>query len=545
MIAPRILLTAAHCAQGTTASSWTAYTYRLTLYTDTPQDILYNVQRIYVHPQFDSNTMVNDVAIFILGEPGTNDGTYQPAFVKLNRDDATPAQGDATRAIGWGTTSSGGSISQTLLQVDLPALSTSSCMSAGYGSQVNYPSMVCAGETGKDTCQGDSGGPLFVQKNGEYYQIGITSWGYGCGTYPGVYSRVSNLVGWIDGIVNSEGGYANGTTYTTVPGQPTQTRTSTTTTRTVTRATQTYWTSTVCATPMAAIPDLGQANSEVSVAAGAAKLMDLKVTFRFNHSYPRDMTGTLYRNSDGTNIRLFSRQFCTTPKKLEITFDDNAVAADYDCANGGDSATILPKVALSTFAGSSPSGSWRLQVTDDLAVDSGLLMSWCIRMSFLGQQPTTTVTLPPTPTATIEPTPTIPTDCPPVPTNCPEIPPDVVVITETTTETTTATVTATRTATSVSISLSTITKTATATVNVPAPYPVTVTKSATVIAYVTLTKSATPVTKTATVVSLKTSTSFRTLTRTVLKAPGPVKTTTKGVRRALGGHALNLEIENV
>jgi secreted trypsin-like serine protease len=65
--------------------------------------------------------------------------------------------------------------------------------------------MVAAGGTGKDACQGDSGGPLFVArasdgdgKNGassvRYIQIGITSFGLGCGVepLPGVYTEVNN-----------------------------------------------------------------------------------------------------------------------------------------------------------------------------------------------------------------------------------------------------------------------------------------------------------------------------------------------------------------
>jgi secreted trypsin-like serine protease len=53
--------------------------------------------------------------------------------------------------------------------------------------------MVAAGETGKDTCQGDSGGPMFDLASGQYWQIGITSFGIGCGApgYPGVYSEVN------------------------------------------------------------------------------------------------------------------------------------------------------------------------------------------------------------------------------------------------------------------------------------------------------------------------------------------------------------------
>jgi secreted trypsin-like serine protease len=55
---------------------------------------------------------------------------------------------------------------------------------------------VCAGRTGKDACQGDSGGPLFaaIPNSTRVIQIGVTSWGIGCGAsgYPGVWAQVSN-----------------------------------------------------------------------------------------------------------------------------------------------------------------------------------------------------------------------------------------------------------------------------------------------------------------------------------------------------------------
>ncbi len=54
--------------------------------------------------------------------------------------------------------------------------------------------MVAAGSENLDTCQGDSGGPLFAKLDGAYRQIGITSFGFGCGApgFPGVYSEVNN-----------------------------------------------------------------------------------------------------------------------------------------------------------------------------------------------------------------------------------------------------------------------------------------------------------------------------------------------------------------
>lgn len=72
------------------------------------------------------------------------------------------------------------------------------------------PSMICAGDTlsgwNKDTCHGDSGGPLQIPhpRNECLFQVlGITSFGQGCAiaNTPGVYTRVSHYLNWIEDIV--------------------------------------------------------------------------------------------------------------------------------------------------------------------------------------------------------------------------------------------------------------------------------------------------------------------------------------------------------
>ncbi|KAJ8953244.1 hypothetical protein NQ318_015824, partial [Aromia moschata] len=69
-----------------------------------------------------------------------------------------------------------------LQEVNIPIWSNRDCKlkygPAAPGGIVDH--MLCAGQTNRDSCSGDSGGPLMIN-NGKWTQVGIVSWGIGCG----------------------------------------------------------------------------------------------------------------------------------------------------------------------------------------------------------------------------------------------------------------------------------------------------------------------------------------------------------------------------
>lgn len=108
LIAPNLLLTAAHCAFGSVAGSYEISTFRRDLSKTTAQERgnSYSVTKIYIHPNYDDAIPTNDVAVFVLSAP-TRYGTFAPQVIGINRDPNFPPAGAMARVIGWGDTADG------------------------------------------------------------------------------------------------------------------------------------------------------------------------------------------------------------------------------------------------------------------------------------------------------------------------------------------------------------------------------------------------------------------------------------------------------
>lgn len=210
LVASTWVLTAAHCvvdSDGTTPlppSSVSGYAGIHDL-TETSGAQLLDVVQVIVHESYDDVTSDNDVALLRLGTPLVPGPLVQP--VPLVPSDVGPLTGELAWVTGWGATMYQGPTSDVLLEVDVPILSNSDCEELFDTMEVEddwtTENMLCAGYDvgGKDSCQGDSGGPLVVDRsNTESWELaGVVSWGIDCATaLPGVYTRVSRYVGWIE-----------------------------------------------------------------------------------------------------------------------------------------------------------------------------------------------------------------------------------------------------------------------------------------------------------------------------------------------------------
>lgn len=202
LIRPDVVLTAAHCVTGTKPKELEVTVGR-TVLSEKRQGQLRNVTGIVPHPRYVKGDENYDLALLELAKPVTG---IAAVTLPTKGTDALLRPGAKATVIGWGNTDTElPNYPDRLLGVKVPLLAHAECKATypGYDKAVN----ICAGVEGKDSCQGDSGGPLFRKVAGRTYQIGIVSYGEGCGEQgaPGVYTSTSSARLW-DTLAESKEG---------------------------------------------------------------------------------------------------------------------------------------------------------------------------------------------------------------------------------------------------------------------------------------------------------------------------------------------------
>jgi len=212
LVAPQWVLTAAHCLEDPSGGYFAPSQVSLVLGEHDQRvndgfEQEMQVSRVIPHPDYDPSTSENDLALLELTTPATlNARVATVSLLTSPGEDGLVDPGDMVTVTGWGDTSDGGNLSPVLREVALPVESNADC-NARYGGGITS-SMLCAGYAagGKDSCQGDSGGPLVTSTgSGDWRQAGIVSFGTGCAlpNTPGVYTRVSSFVAWINAYIQA------------------------------------------------------------------------------------------------------------------------------------------------------------------------------------------------------------------------------------------------------------------------------------------------------------------------------------------------------
>uniref|UniRef100_A0A673WPP3 Transmembrane serine protease 15 n=1 Tax=Salmo trutta TaxID=8032 RepID=A0A673WPP3_SALTR len=195
------LVTAAHCVYGKNIhlSNWEAV---LGLHSRDSVDVLPSqtrkVDHIIMNKHYNRRTKDADIAMMHL-QTNVNFTDYiQP--ICLPGSDQQFVAGRKCFIAGWGAEVEQGTAANVLQQAVLPLVSRSECQKLLPEYNITAR-MVCAGysEGGVDSCQGDSGGPLMCEEDGHWVQVGVISFGVGCGRpqRPGVYALVSQFADWV------------------------------------------------------------------------------------------------------------------------------------------------------------------------------------------------------------------------------------------------------------------------------------------------------------------------------------------------------------
>ncbi|XP_019962080.1 trypsin-3 [Paralichthys olivaceus] len=191
LVHPQWVVTAAHCWRP--AHLMRVVLSEHNLYIQEGSEQVFGVEQLF-YQNYNSITFDNDIMLLKLNRPAQLNSYVQPAELPDNTTNPT-----VCTVSGWGVTQ----LYRPVLSPVLRAVDVSVykyCWYYYYWRRVT-PNMLCAGNRmgGKDSCQGDSGGPLMC--DGKF--VGIVSWGISCANpyYPGVYTKVSNYVQWIQDTI--------------------------------------------------------------------------------------------------------------------------------------------------------------------------------------------------------------------------------------------------------------------------------------------------------------------------------------------------------
>jgi secreted trypsin-like serine protease len=228
VVAPRVVLTAAHCVESLDHGGLTpAEDYALATGVTSPAEAkapdIFRVVEAHAFPGFDPGTLHGDAGILILDRP-----TTVPLLSLASAGDASLYTGGASvQLAGWGLTHANAKEEPSGLRTtSMVVQSAASCKAKthGYYSPFSPAAQMCTLDVpGKKSggCFGDSGGPTIgLRPDGTAVELGIISTGgEACSTKrPNVMTRTDFVSTWVaEWIAATEAG---GPRPTLAPGTP-------------------------------------------------------------------------------------------------------------------------------------------------------------------------------------------------------------------------------------------------------------------------------------------------------------------------------------
>mmetsp|Transcript_1238 Transcript_1238/g.1403 ORF Transcript_1238/g.1403 Transcript_1238/m.1403 type:complete len:290 (+) Transcript_1238:46-915(+) len=206
------VLTAAHCV--TNGGRYKIKVGSLDNRANSGGGKIYDTGAAMRFPGWNPDTISGDMALLPIIQDIAMDNVTFPIQLATPADNKWDEGNVDAFITGWGATKESGDGTNLLRWVDVPLTTNVEC--GKYYPKYNITqAMLCAGIIGpcdgpnqpkcKDSCHGDSGGPLAIKPEGTWIQVGVVSWGIGCGLPDryGVYGRVSYANKWISDTIGS------------------------------------------------------------------------------------------------------------------------------------------------------------------------------------------------------------------------------------------------------------------------------------------------------------------------------------------------------
>lgn len=201
------VLTAAHCVWRKPASTFHVTVGEHDLQEDEKTEQKRRVIKVFIHSSYNKSTSDTDLALLKLHRPVKLGLYVVPICLPAQNSTFTRTLATVRHSTvsGWGRLSQFGPPARFLQRLELPRVPLQECR---LHTKLNITrNMLCAGlrSGGRDACEGDSGGPLVTRYRKTWFLTGVVSWGKGCANENlyGVYTRVSNFLGWIEDTVSS------------------------------------------------------------------------------------------------------------------------------------------------------------------------------------------------------------------------------------------------------------------------------------------------------------------------------------------------------